>query len=133
LAFARCNDYHKRTMTTGTASPQRIPRPLHRRLLAAALLLCVALGAVPALAHCCADRCHDAEPPVTRLAHCDCSLSGVEPPLDALPQLPAMPVATVDAAPLTLPPAAISDECPQSVPGSPAGACVPDRTTVLRI
>ncbi len=104
-----------------------------RRLLAGVLVLCMTLAAVPALAHCCADRCHDAEPVAAATDDCDCSLSGVEPPVDLLSVAPdkspelicaAVPVFTHDDA------TAVHRASELDV-AAPRGA--PDRTVILLI
>jgi len=104
-----------------------------RRLLAGLLVACMTLAAVPALAHCCADRCHDAEPPAAEADHCDCELSGVEPPVDLLPlandsdDLLAV-IETVPSPADVKPPTRIESGLSPTTP-DPA----PDRTTVLLI
>jgi hypothetical protein len=103
-----------------------------RPLLAGALLLCLTLGAVPALAHCCADRCHDAEP-LALTGDCDCSLQGVEPPMDALPLATEPDAALVDAGPAVAP-ALIAPPSRSEAPASPPLTHRrPDPTVVLLI
>jgi hypothetical protein len=107
--------------------------PLPCRILGGLLVVCLTLAAVPALAHCCADRCHDAAPAPAPADHCDCELSGVEPPEGAL-------LLTTDTSPdLLWVQAAPTPEDPappsrrEIAPDDSAPRPAPDRTTVLLI
>jgi len=110
----------------------QLPAPWHR-LLAGVLVACMTLAAVPALAHCCADRCHDAEPVAAETDDCDCTLSGVEPPTDALAFAPDNPTDQVGTSERNV----VVDDAPRAgcddVPDAAAPRGAPDRTTVLLI
>lgn len=103
-----------------------------RRLLAGALLVCLTLGAVPALAHCCADRCHDAEPP-TLTDDCECSLQGVEPPMDALPLATEPDALIVDAGPAVAPNLTAPPDRSEAPAPPPVTFRRPDPSVVLLI
>ncbi|MEZ4387179.1 MAG: hypothetical protein R3D98_06300 [Candidatus Krumholzibacteriia bacterium] len=111
----------------------RLPAPSCRRLLVVVLLACLSQIAVPGLAHCCADRCHDAVPASEHADHCDCTLRGVEPPVDVLPLVHAPDTCAVEACPVAVP--CGEPEPPRVIARTDAGAACsgPDRTTVLRI
>ncbi len=104
-----------------------------RRLLAGVLVVCLTLAAVPALAHCCADRCHDAEPVTAETDDCDCTLSGVEPPVDALSFVPDSATDLVCISGRVL----VDDDAPRAcrdaAPDAAAPRGAPDRTVVLLI
>jgi hypothetical protein len=110
--------------------------PLHtlwRRLLAGTLVVCVSLAAVPVLAHCCSDRCHDAEPVAAQAGDCGCSLSGVEPPVDVLAYAPD-PVADLAADSERVAVGAVPPPARPAGGGDPIPTHrAPDRTVVLLI
>ena len=121
--------YHDGTMTIRST---HLATLLGRRLLAGALLACLAMGAVPALAHCCADRCHDAEPPLIT-DDCHCTLRGVEPPVDALPLSTEPDAILAEPGRLVLPHLSPPPERLEVLAGAPAPLPAPGRTVVLLI
>lgn len=130
MAPARGIHYHLGTMTTATRHSQHRP---WRHLVAGLLLACLTLAAVPALAYCCADRCHDAEPVSATPGHCDCSLSGVEPPVDALLVASDPLDAVVCTSRLAIPTDETATETREPGPDDAAPDPAPDRTVVLLI
>jgi hypothetical protein len=108
-----------------------IATSIHRpggRLLSCLLGVCLVLAAVPALAECCADRCHADAP--AEVDHCDCSLAGMEPPRDLMPLATDPDDAEADAHTLDLP---SSTPTPPATPSSLVPPGLPDRSTVLLI